>query len=145
MPGADEVSRAVLDASVAVKWLISERGSEAAAALLERSIAWIAPRLMVTEVASALRRKIDGAEIRAEHAAEALATLLQAFDDGIVELAEDEAIVSAAMSLALSLGHKVPDCLYLALAQREGAALATADAKLRRLAESQGTVVLAPA
>lgn len=55
------------------------------------------------------------------------------------------AIVSAAMSLALSLRHKVPDCLYLALAQREGAALATADATLQRLAESQGTIGLAPA
>lgn len=49
------------------------------------------------------------------------------------------------MSLALSLRHKVPDCLYLALAQREGAALATADATLQRLAESQGTIGLAPA
>jgi predicted nucleic acid-binding protein len=53
----------------------------------------------------------------------------------------DDRVVAQALRLALSLGHKVPDCLYLALAEREGASLATADARLARLAASRGVRV----
>ena len=41
--------------------------------------------------------------------------------------------------LATSLDHKVPECLYLALAERYGAGIATADVKLARLARSRGS------
>ncbi|HUY41112.1 MAG TPA: type II toxin-antitoxin system VapC family toxin [Candidatus Dormibacteraeota bacterium] len=142
MPGADEPSSAVLDASVAVRWLVPERGSDEAAALMERPVTWIAPRLLVTEVASALRRKVVANELRVEHAVQALAILGQAASDGIVQFVQDEDLVAPALMLALTLEHKVPDCVYLALAQRDGAALATADLTLSRLAENQGTPVL---
>jgi predicted nucleic acid-binding protein len=59
----------------------------------------------------------------------------------VIRLIEDERVVAQALRLALSLGHKVPDCLYLALAEREGAGLATADARLARLAVSRGVRV----
>ncbi len=142
MPGVSEPSSAVLDASVAVRWLVPERGSDDAAALMERAITWVAPQLLVTEVASALRRKVVAKELRVEHAVQALAILGQAASDGIVQFVQDEDLVAPALMLALTLGHKVPDCIYLALAQRDGVALATADLTLSRLAESQGTPVL---
>ena len=44
--------------------------------------------------------------------------------------------------LSTSLDHKVPDCLYLALTERYGAAIATADVKLARLARSRGVEVM---
>jgi predicted nucleic acid-binding protein len=59
----------------------------------------------------------------------------------VIRLIEDERVVAQALRLALSLGHKVPDCLYLALAEREGAGLATANARLARLAVSRGVRV----
>ncbi len=142
MPGVSEPSSAVLDASVAVRWLVPERGSDDAAALMERAITWVAPQLLVTEVASALRRKVVAKELRVEHAVQALAILGQAASDGIVQFVQDEDLVAPALMLALTLGQKVPDCIYLALAQRDGVALATADLTLSRLAESQGTPVL---
>jgi predicted nucleic acid-binding protein len=40
--------------------------------------------------------------------------------------------------LALTLRHKVPDCMYLALAERHGAGLCTADRRLAALAEGRG-------
>jgi predicted nucleic acid-binding protein len=58
-----------------------------------------------------------------------------------VHLADDEALVQSGLNLALTLGHKVPDCLYLALAEREGALLARADRKLLALARSRGIEV----
>jgi len=69
------VSNAVLDASIAVRWLVPEVGSNAAVALIEKPISWIAPRLLVTEVAAALRRKTEAGELRAELALQAVETL----------------------------------------------------------------------
>ena len=63
MPVVERPAPVVLDASVAVRWVVPERGSEEAAALLGQPLAWLAPRLFVTEVASALRRKVSGGGI----------------------------------------------------------------------------------
>jgi predicted nucleic acid-binding protein len=139
MPGAEAAfATAVLDASVAVRWVVPEHGSEQAAALLARPIAWIAPRLMLTEAAAALRRKVAAGALSVDLAAQALDALVRATADGTVRLTDDEEAVSAALLLALTLGHRVPDCLYLAVAEREGAALVTADRRLDELARRRG-------
>ena len=143
MPPVDPPDLVVLDASVAVRWIVEEEGSDEADGLLARDFAWIAPRLLLTEVASALRRKVVDRELTAVAAAQSLDALLQAIADGLLSLAEDEGLVSQALLLALSLDHKLPDCLYLALAEREGASIATADDKLARLARSRRISVLA--
>ena len=142
MPAAETLRAVVLDASVAVRWVIEEDGSAEAVILLNQEIGWIAPRLLLTEVASALRRKVADGAVEAALAGQALDTLLQAVADGIVHLADDERIVSQALLLAISLEHKLPDCMYLALAEREGAAIATADVRLARLARGRNVDVL---
>ncbi len=142
MPGA-RTTAAVLDASVAVKWVVDEPASDAAADLHLLSISWIAPRLMLVEAAAALRRKVADGELRAEAASASLAVLLGAVAQGALRLAADEDIVQPALALALTVGHRLPDCLYLALAEQEGAALATADARLAALARSRRVEVLA--
>jgi predicted nucleic acid-binding protein len=138
MPGVEPVRSAILDASVAMRWIVPEVGSEHAVELLSQPIAWKAPRLMMTEVAAALRRKVAGDDLRAEQAIDALDALLAAVADGTVQLAEDETLIAAALTLALTSGHRVPDCLYLAIAERDGAALATADRRLEALARERG-------
>jgi len=132
---------AVLDASVAVRWLVAERGSEEAAVLLGRPIVWLAPRLMLTEAAGALRRKTVGGELDATQAAQALNILVDGAEGGLIHIADDETLVGSALMLAIGLKHRVPDCMYLALAEREGAALATADSRLASLAKSRGVEV----
>lgn len=141
MRRAEARTVAVLDASVAVRWVVPEIGSAEAEALLAEDISWIAPRLLVTEAAGALRRKCAGGELSEAVTLQALNTLLQAIADGVVRLAADEDVIEPALSLALALGHKVPDCLYLSLAERHGASLATADARLAKLAQSRGIIV----
>jgi predicted nucleic acid-binding protein len=140
MPG-DEAT-AVVDASVAIKWLVDEPHSDAASALLERPIAWVAPRLLLVETAARLRRKVADRELTDAGATTALRTLVDAARDGTVRLADDEDLAADALLLALELRHKLPDCLYLALAEREGSAVATADSRLGRLARSRGVPVL---
>ncbi len=142
MPPVEAVKHVVLDASVAVRWVVEEEGSDEAAALLEQEVAWLTPRLLLTEVASALRRKVADAALAPAVAGQSLDTLLQAVADGVIRLADDEQIVAQALLLAVSLQHKVPDCVYLALAEREGASIATADDRLARLARSRGVAVL---
>ena len=77
---------------------------------------WIAPRLIVTEFASAMRRKVVAGEVRAEFAVDALDTLRTTIAEGLLDLAIDETLVSSALTLALTLPQKIPDCMYLALA-----------------------------
>jgi len=132
----------VLDASVAVRWVVKEEGSDEAAALLERDITWITPRLLLTEAASALRRKVADRALAPAAAGQSLDALLQAVADGVIRLIEDERVIAPALLLALSLQYKVLDCVYLALAEREGAGIATADDRLARLARSRGVNVL---
>lgn len=132
---------AVLDASVAVRWVVPERGSDEAAVLLGRPVGWLAPWLMLTEAAGALRRKTAGGEVDATLAAQALDILVDGAEGGLLHIADDETLVASALLLAISLKHRVPDCMYLALAEREGAALATADARLASLAKSRGIEV----
>ena len=138
MPGAEIPLATVLDASVAVRWLTMEPGTAAALTLLGRPTRWVAPRLMLTEVAGALHRKINERRIRDVAAAEALDVLLNSVDRGEIQLAEEERFMAAALMLATLMSHKVADCVYVALAEQEGAALATADRRLALLAERRG-------
>jgi predicted nucleic acid-binding protein len=90
-----------------------------------------------------MRRKVADGTVPAAVAGQSLDALLQAVGDGVIRLMDDERIIGQALLLAISLGHKVPDCLYLALAEREGSAIATADDRLARLARSRQVPVLA--
>ena len=67
--------RLVVDASVAVKWLVDEDNSVIAHRLLDGNHEISAPRLMATEVGNALRHKTlrgDLERSRAEELAEAI-------------------------------------------------------------------------
>src|SRR5207249_10268112 len=101
MRGVETASLAVVDASVPVKWVVDEPGSDTAAAFLARPIRWIAPRLMLVEAAATLRRKVVQRELRVTGAAASLRALLDAAHDGVIQLVADEQLVDTALLLAL--------------------------------------------
>lgn len=113
----------VVDASVALKWVLDEPGKEAADALLEEEL--IAPELWLLEAANALWRRARRGEISAEEAQERLAEL---FNAPVTTSAIENDLLAAA-ELANVLGHPVYDCLYLALAIRENTHVVTADSR----------------
>lgn len=117
--------RFVVDASVAVKWLVEEEYSEAAEQILNGQHELHAPRLMASEVGNTLWRKARMGEIEREQAGALVAAVLEM----AVQWADDEAICSDAVRLALALDRPVYDCVYLALAHRINATLITADAR----------------
>ena len=119
----------VVDASVAIKWLLPEPGDAAAQELLVSEERLVAPSLIRTEVAAALARRARFREIEPRDAETAIGLWLQTLRDGVIGLVADEADLVTALKLAIDLSHPLQDCLYLALAERLGAPLVTADKK----------------
>ena len=115
--------RFVVDASVAVKLLVEEPGSDAARELTASGKELHAPRLMAAEVANALWRKARLGQVERSDASAALAWMTEM----PVRWNDDEAVCADAVRLALALDHPVYDCVYLALAHRIGAVMLTAD------------------
>ena len=126
--------RVVVDASVAVKWVLDERGSEMAVSLREQEL--IAPALWLAEAANVLWRHAQTGEITGNEAAEHFSELLQA----PVATLPIEPHLAPALKLALEIGHPVYDCIYLALALQHHTHVVTAD---RRFASAASTPDLA--
>jgi predicted nucleic acid-binding protein len=117
----------VVDASVALKWLVEEEGTDAADTLRGQHL--VAPALVRVEVANVLRTMTARGSSPSAVAVELFALFQRAPVD-IVEA--DDALERRALDLAIALAHPVYDCLYLALAERMGAPLVTADARFLR-------------
>lgn len=121
-----------MDASVAMNWLIRERGEGTALELLNlygaQQAQLIAPRKIVDEVASALaklhRRKVIS--LLDAHVA------FQLFEERRPELWEGQRLSSKAFDLSLEHQISFWDSLYLALAIDQRADLVTADERFYR-------------
>ena len=117
----------VLDASVAIKWVVEEEGTTEALAL-RRQARLQAPELLVAECANILWKKARKGELTVEQAMLG-ARLLQAAD---VELFPTRSLLAPALGLAIDLDHPAYDCLYLALAVATAGVFVTADKTLVR-------------
>ena len=126
----------VVDASTAVKWFVDEGGPAVRAArrLLLAGHDLIAPSLLLSEVQNVMWKKLRAAQVTEEQGS-LVAASLQSF---FVHVASDEALVEAAWALAVAHDHPIYDCLYVALAQRAGARLATFDKRMKLLARAAG-------
>jgi predicted nucleic acid-binding protein len=114
----------VVDASVALKWVLDEPGSDAAAGLSGTRM--LAPALLLVECGNALWRKGRTGALDLAGARARMAALRRA----PVRLVPDESLAEMALELALELAHPVYDCLYLALAEDERVPLVTDDRRL---------------
>ncbi len=114
----------VIDASIAVKWLVAEELSDEAGRLLEGEPTLIAPELLFAEAANALWAMCRRGDISRDDFAEAIDVLKAA--PVAVPLAMRQ-LAAAAGRLAIDLDHPVYDCFYLALAVQEQYPVVTAD------------------
>ena len=127
----------VVDASLAVKWLVREEDSPGAHAMLavwdreEQQLA--APHLLRFEVTNALHRRVARGELAVHEAAALAEDLFSDFDFDTTPH-----LHTRALELASELGQgAVYDSHYLALAESLGCELWTADERFYRAA---GTV-----
>lgn len=119
------MTRLVIDASVAIKWVVTEEGSPEAVSLLSGT-PLCAPDLMMAECANILWKKVARGELTAQ-----VATLAaRALEHAAVELHPMRALIEPATQLAIDLDHPAYDCIYLALAQANDWRFVTADKRL---------------
>ncbi len=115
----------VVDASVAVKFVVREHDTAKARQLLQIPDPLIAPDWLLVEAASAFWKKIERSELLLDHAERHLADLPLFFET----LAPSTRVIADALGWSIKLRHSVYDCLYLALALGEDCKLVTADEK----------------
>jgi len=115
----------VVDASVAIKWVVEEPGTDAALSI-RAAERLVAPELWVAECANILWKKVRRGELSAEQAL-AAAELLEAAG---VEVMAGEPALSQVVRLTTTLDHPAYDCVYLALAADNGWAMVTGDDRL---------------
>jgi predicted nucleic acid-binding protein len=123
----------VVDASLAVKWMLWEADSPQALAFLQapgRDVC--APELIFVEVAGVIVRQGNmNKAIRAD-ALRALEKWTIAWSAHVVKnYRVTQQRLFRASSLALDLGTPLKDCIYLALAKELGCELATCDARFK--------------
>jgi len=126
-------NQVVVDASVALKWLIQEEFSDRADALLEESlradVTLVGPPHLPGEVANALYRRVHRSEnrITRQEAESALDTFLTI----PIQIVVSDELYTQALAFALQAGlSSIYDSLYVVLAHSLNAELWTDDRRL---------------
>ena len=116
-----------IDASVVVKWYVSETHSEEAYVLLGHRLERFAPDFVLVELANIFWKKARLREIGDPLTYfQELARIREA-----VVLISSADLIERAAQVAAQIDHPIYDCLYLACAEATGSTLITADRKLR--------------
>lgn len=124
----------VVDASVVLKWVVDEPGTETALDILDGEDSLHAPDFVLLEVANVLWAKVRRQVLtrpQADAAWEAVAATPLA-------LAAVAGLIEPARALAFALDLTLYDATYVALAERRGCPLATADERLVRAVAASG-------
>ena len=129
----------LIDASVAVKWVVEEQGTAEALALRTR-FRFAAPDLLVPECSNILWKKAQRGDLVPEEAILAARLLERAG----VELLPMGRLMEGATALAIDLGHPAYDCVYLVLARQRQWRFVTADERLLRTVRQKAPRDLVP-
>ena len=117
----------VIDASIAIKWLVEEEDTADALTLLGKA-KLSAPDLFIAECANILWKKVRREEL-SEDEARVSARLLEQAD---IEILPTRHLLGSATGLAIELDHPAYDCIYLALAIERDWQFVTADGRFQR-------------
>jgi predicted nucleic acid-binding protein len=120
------MSKRVVDASVAVKWLVEEPLSDQALGVLGGSDELVAPDLFLAEIGNILWKKVRAGLLTPAMATERFTNLKEMG----VTLVPGSGLSDRALALALETGRTMYDALYLALAEAEDCQFITADERL---------------
>jgi predicted nucleic acid-binding protein len=118
----------IIDTSVFYDFVVDGPRSLAAANLISRHDVIMAPDLIEAEIASALTRSVRRKHLSADDAR-------SSFDlaQEVMPMIEPtQPLLKRAFELSLELQHPAPDCIFLALAERQNDQMATSDAKFAR-------------
>ena len=119
--------RLVVDASVAIKWVVSEAGSPQAIAIRRHEL--IAPELIFLECCNALWKLSRGNQTAWPAATGSLEALMAV----PLTVVPARNLGRRALEIAFLLGHPAYDALYVAMAEVYSAKVVTAEARLLRV------------
>ena len=128
----------VIDANIAVKWLVREHDSAMAEALAsewkQHSVRAVAPYVLLAETANTLHQRVKQDQLTVD----AAVGLLEALTSTGIEFRHSMALYQRALEIADQLGQgAVYDSVYLALAESLDCDLWTADAHFQSAARGQ--------
>lgn len=133
----------VLDASVALKWVLPETDSDKADVLrdrLERRIDdFLAPDIFAAEVGHAITKAERRRLITPSQGSHLLSDILGT----LPQLVPSLPLVPEAYALASAARISFYDCLYVALAEREGCQFITGDARLIGVLQKDHPLIVA--
>lgn len=134
------MTRYVVDASVALKWFIPERLSEAAGRLHLGKHSLSVPAFFWLEIGNVLAKKIRRGELTRTEGD----YILDELHHLPLQRHADEHLFRPAYALALQTQRSLYDCLYLALAEAIDGRMVTADRKFYSalVNEEQGRRIL---
>ncbi len=121
----------VVDASVAVKWLVDELDGQAAQNFLDTDERLVAPDFLIVEAGNVLWKKMRRGEFTTQQAIAGVRELPTYFE----QLARSAPLVPRAVAIAAQTSHPVYDCLYLACAEHFEVPLVTADSRFASTAK----------
>jgi predicted nucleic acid-binding protein len=130
--------KVVLDASAAIAAVLGRDSAPDILNVLARATIVVAPDLYTSEVTSGLWKYVAAGQLSVDDAIERLDAVLKLVDrrEPAIGLAQE------VLREAATRRHSVYDVFYVVLARREGAAVLTLDARLRKLVTAIGLPVL---
>lgn len=123
-------SSAIFDASVVLRWMVEDTLTPAAIAAGEAYQA-IAPTLMGSEIANALRNQVKAGQYQLDWCLTQMRRLPR-----LVRLDDEADLWPLALRLAADRDHAAYDCVYVAMALTRAVPLITGDARLARKFEN---------
>ena len=124
----------VIDASIAVKWFIPERGSIEAIKLLNSRTGLFAPDIIRAEVANTLWKLHTRRLLTTDEASK----IIENFASLPIEICSSDVLTAGAFEIAVAAGRTVYDSLYLALAIERNSVLITADQRFANALKNTG-------
>lgn len=124
----------VVDASVCIKWFVTENLRAEARALEAYDELLMAPDLVLPETANIAWKKLRRGEVTYPHAQDIVARLPAYF----VRILPSGPFLKLAFEISFDLDHPFYDCLYLACAFGTESVLVTADKELVDASEQRG-------
>jgi predicted nucleic acid-binding protein len=113
----------VVDANVAIKWVLTEIHSDTATRLLDNSYELLVPDFFFSEVGNVLWKRVRRGEINPETANAYLNAIL----DVDLRTFNSQRLISQALEIAIVVQQAVYDCVYLTLAIVNQCQMVTAD------------------
>jgi predicted nucleic acid-binding protein len=117
------LTKFVVDANVAIKWVLSENHSDAAVRLLDDAYELLVPDFFFPEIGNIFWKRVRRGETTLELAQQDLNVLMS----GDLQICPSKPLMNQALSIAVRVDQAVYDCVYLALAVTNNCQMVTAD------------------